>query len=148
VMQRTTRDPVREGRLELPRPLGHRTPRLLAIRADLRTTSRLVSFRFVLCPRVSSPREQAVSKQSRREGSPWSRPSRRDHLNLSAYGMVEAMNSAIPIVGRFVLARGIVGKMDASATTRFVAPWTRPVESTTAQGSSERPARQVPTGCQ
>jgi hypothetical protein len=46
---------VREGKLELPRPLGRRILELVA----LRTISVL---RVVLCPRMSSCREQAVSK--------------------------------------------------------------------------------------
>jgi hypothetical protein len=53
---------VREGRLELPRPLGHRILRLLALRSRFGPTCRLVSFRVVPCPCVSSCREQDVSK--------------------------------------------------------------------------------------
>jgi len=55
---------VREGRLELPRPLGHRILRLLALRRDPSSACRPVSFRVVLCPRVSSCREQDVSKKT------------------------------------------------------------------------------------
>src|SRR5438034_10358215 len=53
---------VREGRLELPRPLGHRILRLLGPCTRLRCTCRPVSFGVVLCPRVSSCREQDVSR--------------------------------------------------------------------------------------
>ena len=61
---------------------------------------------------------------------------------------VEAIISAIAIVGRLVFARGVVGKIDASATTRPSVPWTRPVGDTTADRSSGGPIRHVPTGCQ
>jgi hypothetical protein len=53
---------VREGRLELPRPLGHRILRLLALRTDPGSTCRPVPSGVVLCPSVSSCREQTVSK--------------------------------------------------------------------------------------
>jgi hypothetical protein len=55
---------VREGRLELPRPLGHRILRLLALRTESRPACRLVSTGVVLYPGVSSRREQDVSKRS------------------------------------------------------------------------------------
>jgi hypothetical protein len=50
--------------------------------------------------------------------------------------------------GRCVLARGIVGMTEASATNRLSKPWTHPSLSTTASGSVSGPILQVPTGCQ
>jgi hypothetical protein len=54
------------GRLELPRPLGHRILRLLALRTDPASTSHFVSSGVVQCPRMSSCREQGVSKSALR----------------------------------------------------------------------------------
>src|SRR5436309_8833917 len=54
---------VREGRLELPRPLGHRILRLLATRTKSGSTSRPVSSDVLRRLRVSSCREQIVSKR-------------------------------------------------------------------------------------
>lgn len=62
--------------------------------------------------------------------------------------IVEAMYSARPAVGSAVFARGVVGKIEASATTRPCVPWTRPLAFTTAIRSLEGPIRHVPTGCQ
>ena len=53
---------MREGRLELPRPLGHRILRLLALRTDVDSACRSVPSGVVLRPRMSSCREQDVSK--------------------------------------------------------------------------------------
>jgi len=53
---------VREGRVELPRPFGHRILRLLRLGTDTGSTCRLVSSGVVLCHPVSFRREQAVSE--------------------------------------------------------------------------------------
>jgi hypothetical protein len=53
---------VREERLELPRPLGYRILRSLQLRTDPGSTCRSKSSGVVLCPRVSSCCEQAVSR--------------------------------------------------------------------------------------
>ena len=49
---------MREGRVELPRPFGHRILRLLALRTRPGSTCRPASFSVVPCLRVSSCREQ------------------------------------------------------------------------------------------
>jgi hypothetical protein len=54
---------VREGRLELPRPLGHRILRLLGLRTDSACPCRPVPSGVVSCRRMSSCREQDVSKR-------------------------------------------------------------------------------------
>src|SRR5262249_7923165 len=54
-------------------------------------------------------------------------------------------NSPIMMLGAFVLAEGIVGMTEASATRRPRTPRTRNSPSTTASGP--RPIAQVPTGC-
>src|SRR3990170_125303 len=54
---------VREGRLELPRPFGHRILRLLRLRTDPGSTGRPVSSGVDLRPRVWPCREQSVSKK-------------------------------------------------------------------------------------
>jgi hypothetical protein len=53
---------VREGRVELPRPFGHRILRLVQPGTDPDSTCRPVSSDVVLCHPVSSRREQAVSR--------------------------------------------------------------------------------------
>jgi hypothetical protein len=53
---------VREGRVELPRPFGHRILRMVRPGTDPGATCRPVSSRAVLCHPVSFRREQAVSK--------------------------------------------------------------------------------------
>ena len=55
-------DVVREGRVELPRPFGHRILRLLRPGTDPGSTCRPVSSGVVLCHPVSFRREQDVSK--------------------------------------------------------------------------------------
>jgi len=54
-------DGVREGRVELPRPFGHRILRLLRPGTDPGSACRPVSSGVVLCQPVSSRREQDVS---------------------------------------------------------------------------------------
>ena len=53
---------VREGRVELPRPFGHRILRLLRPGTDLLPTCRPVSSGVVLCLPVSARCEQTVSE--------------------------------------------------------------------------------------
>jgi len=53
---------VREGRLELPRPFGHRILRLLLPRTRLGSTGHSVLWGVVLFPPASFRREQVVSK--------------------------------------------------------------------------------------
>ena len=53
---------MREGRVELPRPFGHRILRLLQPSTDLGSTCRPVPSGVVLCHPVSSRREQSVSR--------------------------------------------------------------------------------------
>jgi hypothetical protein len=59
---------VREGRVELPRPFGHRILRLLQPGTDPGSTCRLVSSGAVLCHPVSFRREQSVSRRAWRFG--------------------------------------------------------------------------------
>src|SRR5436190_7829736 len=58
----------------------------------------------------------------------------------------DAIRSAIMMVGMWVLADGMSGMIDASATTRPPVPWTRPAASTTAPAAGSEPMAQVPTG--
>ena len=67
-------DGVREGRVELPRPFGHRILRLVQLGTDLSPTSRPVSPGVVLCRSVSSRRDHAVSKVAATAGRPASFP--------------------------------------------------------------------------
>jgi hypothetical protein len=53
---------VREGRVELPRPFGHRILRLVRPGTDLGATCRPVSSGVTLCHPVSFRREQDVSE--------------------------------------------------------------------------------------
>ena len=53
---------MREGRVELPRPFGHRILRLVRSGTDPASTCRPVSSGVVLCHPVSFRREQAVSE--------------------------------------------------------------------------------------
>ena len=57
-----------------------------------------------------------------------------------------AIRSATTIVGRLVLAEGIVGITEASATNSPSMPWTAPRASTTAPVDGSGPMAQVPTG--
>ena len=61
---------VREGRVELPRPFGHRILRLLQPGMDLGSTCRPVSSGVVLCHPVSFRREQDVSKRGATGSAP------------------------------------------------------------------------------
>ena len=56
------------------------------------------------------------------------------------------MRSPTTTAGRLVLARGITGMIEQSATNTLSSPWTRPLASVTAAGSSAVPIAQVPTG--
>src|SRR6185437_8911092 len=56
--------------------------------------------------------------------------------------------SAVIRVGKFVLAQGTIGKIEASTTRRPCTPLTRPWVSTTDIGSSVRPMRHVHDACQ
>ena len=57
---------MREGRVELPRPFGHRILRLLRPGTDLGSTCRPVPSGVVLCPSVSARCEQDVGRNYRR----------------------------------------------------------------------------------
>src|SRR5881396_3323042 len=57
-----------------------------------------------------------------------------------------AIRSAIMIVGMWVLADGMSGITDASATDRPSIPWTAPAASTTEPHSGAGPMAHVPTG--
>src|SRR5437763_13794973 len=58
----------------------------------------------------------------------------------------DAIRSAIMMVGMWVLADGMSGMMDASATVRPPVPWTLPAASTTAPAAGSEPMAQVPAG--
>jgi hypothetical protein len=68
-----------------------------------------------------------------------------DGASVQACASPAAMRSASMMVGRFVLADGICGMIEASAMTRPSVPCTRPRESTTACRGS-RPIAHVPAG--
>src|SRR6476646_3783596 len=57
-----------------------------------------------------------------------------------------AIRSAIMTVGMWVLAGGMSGITDASATERPSIPWTAPAASTTEPVSGAGPMAHVPTG--
>src|SRR6266702_2456140 len=58
----------------------------------------------------------------------------------------DAIRSAIMMVGMWVLADGMSGMMDASATVRPPVTWTLPAASTTAPAAGSEPMAQVPAG--
>ena len=60
--------------------------------------------------------------------------------------MSSAARSPIAIAVRFVVARGIVGAIERSATRRPAMPWTCNVWSTTVPTSESGPMRAVPAG--
>ncbi len=57
-----------------------------------------------------------------------------------------AIRSAIMTVGMWVLADGMSGITDASATDRPSIPWTAPAASTTEPEPGDGPMAHVPTG--
>jgi len=68
---------------------------------------------------------------------------------LAVRGLVAnsaAIRSAIMTVGMWVLADGMSGITDASATDRPSIPWTAPAASTTEPQSGAGPMAHVPTG--
>src|ERR1700745_2156498 len=79
-----------------------------------------------------------------------------DVTPVSCVTRSDAIRSATMMVGRWVLADGMSGMIDAaegmpevsdaSATVRPPVPWTRPAASTTAPAAGSDPMAQVPTG--
>ena len=65
---------------------------------------------------------------------------------IESVGSSDAIRSAIMMVGRWVLADGMSGITDASATDRRSIPWTAPAASTTEPQSGAGPMAHVPTG--
>ena len=61
--------------------------------------------------------------------------------------IASAIFSAVISVGKFVLAHGTTGKIDASTARSPCTPLTRPCVSTTVIGSSARPMRHEHDAC-
>jgi hypothetical protein len=70
----------------------------------------------------------------------------RQHLDRVYSSRLSAIRSPTITAGRFVLARGITGINEQSATTTPSSPRTRPAPSQTASISSAAPIAQVPDG--
>src|SRR5215207_8732924 len=64
------------------------------------------------------------------------------------FKMASAIFSAAISVGKFVLAHGTSGKIEASTTRKASTPRTRPWLSVTAIGSPSAPMRQLQEACQ
>ena len=90
--------------------------------------------------RVQAAAEQAGGMTVARPAAVRSR--RRSTQRSSRSAIASATASTV----RCVLARGMVGRIDASATTRPSTPCTRPSASTTVSAAPGRPMRQVPAG--
>ena len=142
---------MREGRVELPRPFGHRILGLLALRTRPGSTCRPVSFSVVPCLRVSSCREQRARPTDNscfalfREGC----PAQRGRCSLDRPAPPPSVSSSDPRLGSCGSVPGQQEKADAEHLVRDLGglgAGDRPVRVDLRHGSAEPTPQRQHTG--